>query len=181
MTEQERIAHHEAAHAVLTIVAGIGVAARGIDLAYTNTSTGSSGGLFGNLFDIDLSDLKSPELEAEQQANKTEIDLNGAIVAAGAASDAKLLRLDPWVALQQQRSDLQMMQTLLRRARLSSSQEVEDALIRNQLSEAVSVLENPVIWKAVEAVAAAVVTSSALPGTTITAIAMPILKDFAPS
>lgn len=177
MTEQERIAHHEAAHAVLTILAAIGVAAKGIDLAYTNASTGSSGGLFGKLFDIDLSDLKSPELESEQQANEKEINLNGGIVAAGAASDAKLLRLDPWVALQQQHSDLQVMRNLLRRAQLSSNQEVEDALIRNQLSEAVSALENPIIWKAVEAVAAAVVTRSPLPGTTITAIAMPILED----
>lgn len=176
MTEQERIAHHEAAHAVLTVLAGINVAAEGIDLAYTNPSTGSSGGLFGMLFDIDLSALKSPELEAEQQKHDKEIQLNGGIVAAGAASDAKLLRLDPWEALQEQPSDLRMMRDLLKRAQLSSSQEVEEDHIRTQLGEAVLALQNPIIWEAVEAVATAVLTHSPLPGADIETIAVPILK-----
>lgn len=178
MTELERIAHHEAAHAVLTILAGLDVAAEGIDLAYTNPSTGSSGGLFGNLFDIDLSALKSPELETQQQENMKEINLNGAIVAAGAASDAKLLGLDPWEALQEQPSDLRMMRNLLKRAQLSSSPKVEEAHIRSQLREAVLALQNPIFWEAIEAVATAVLTRSPLPGTDIETIAVPILKRF---
>ena len=175
LNEREVIAHHEAAHAVVAIEMGIGLLDVGIDLARVD-ATGGVGNVGCRLFVADLSDIVPSELEAEQLRLAGQIDCTGTVLAAGAASDAKLQDEDPWSALQMQQSDFRHMRELLKAAELDSTPEIEQDRLRSQLDLAVEVLNDPMVWRAVEAVAHEVLERGTVTGPEIEAIAKTILE-----
>ena len=97
-SERQVIAYHEAAHAVVAIEMGIGLLDVGIDLERVD-ATGGVGNVGCRLFVADLTDIEPSDLEAEQLRLAGQIDCTGTVLAAGAASDAKLHEEDPWSAL----------------------------------------------------------------------------------
>ena len=68
------------------------------------------------------------------------------------------------------------MRDLLRKAKLDDTPEAEEARLRAQLDLATEVLEDEAVWRAVEAVARAVLESGVLRGPAIEAIARPLLE-----
>ena len=84
---------------------GPGILEIGIDLARVD-DTGGVGNVGCRLFVADLTDVAPSEVEAEQRRLAGRIDCSGTVLAAGAASDAKLRGEDPWGALLKQQGDL---------------------------------------------------------------------------
>lgn len=68
------------------------------------------------------------------------------------------------------------MRDLLRRARLDGAPESEDERLRSQLDLAVQALEDPMVWKAVEAVARAALGRNKVTAADIEALAKPTLE-----
>lgn len=174
-SEREILAHHEASHAVTALELGPGILEIGIDLERVD-DTGGVGNVGCRLFVADLTDVAPSEVEAEQRRLAGRIDCSGTVLAAGAASDAKLRGEDPWGALLKQQGDFQHMRDLLRQAKLDDTPEGEEARLRAQLDLATEVLEDEAVWRAVEAVARAVLESGVLRGPAIEAIARPLLE-----
>ena len=179
LAERELIAHHEAAHAVMAIELGLGLLDVGIDLDRVN-ATGGIGNVGCRLFLADLKDVASSDLEDEQRRIAGLIDCSGTVLAAGAASDAKLQDEDPWNALRKQGGDFKQMRDLLRRARLDEVPELEEERLRSQLNLAVQALEDPIVWKAVKAIARAALDRNVLTGADIEALAKPTLEPEIP-
>lgn len=151
MTERERIAHHEAAHAVLALYFGMTLSC-GIDLDGATSVAGASGTVGVNLF---VADLNVPE--AEQQ-----IDLvrNLAVFCAGAASDAKLRGEQPDYALTKQPGDRKAAIAHALNHPLVSSMEEAEYVVSMALTKASQYLEKDEIWDWIARVAAACVLSS---------------------
>lgn len=175
LAELDIVAHHEAAHAVLAIELGMGVLDVGIDLERVAV-TGGIGTVGCRLFVADLTDIAPSDVESEQRKLSGQIDCSGAVLAGGAASDAKLRGEDPWTALQKQQGDLTHMRDLLQRAKLTPTPEAEDERLREQLALAVEALGDPVVWRAIEVLAGAALERVQLSGDEIKAIADPILE-----
>ena len=173
--DRELIAHHEASHAVLAIELGVGILDVGIDLDRVD-ATGGVGNVGCRLFVADLTDVAPKNLEIEQRRLAGQIDINGTVLAAGAASDAKMRNEDPWLALQKQQADFGHMRELLQRARLDETPELEEQRLRTQLELAVEALNDPAVWQAVEAVAAAVLRGGPLNGANVEALVQPGLE-----
>lgn len=174
-SERETIAHHEAAHAVMAIEVGDGLLDVGIDLDRVD-ATGGIGNVGCRLFVADLDNVTPSDLEFEQRRLAGRIDCSGTVLAAGAASDAKLRGQDPWTALQKQHGDYEHMLDLLRRAKLDTTPELETERLHAQLDLAVEALQDPLVWKTVEAVAQAALDRNILTGLEIVAIAKPKLE-----
>jgi|GEM_PF-3148175 len=175
LSADEIVAHHEAAHAVIALELGLGILEIGIDLERVAVS-GGIGSDGCRLFLADLTEVPRHQLDDEQKRLSGHIDVNGTVLAAGPASDAKLLSEDPWTALHKQHSDLTVMRQLLQRAKLDETEEGVESHLRNQLGLAVEALEEAAVWATVEAVAAAVLSRGPLSGPEIEAIAEPLLK-----
>lgn len=171
----ELIAHHEAAHAVVAIELGLGILDIGIDIARVER-TGGVGVDGCRLFVCDLSNIAEENLADEKNRQAGLIDCSGTVLAAGAASDAKMLQCDPWVALQRQQGDFRYMRDLLRQAQLAPTPEEQELRLREQVSMAVEALNDPSVWRAVQAVAQAVLKSGPLTGAEIETIVKPILE-----
>ena len=178
--ERTIVAHHEAAHAVLALELGLGVLDVGIDLDRVHV-TGGMGTVGCRLFVADLADIAPSEVESEQHRLSGQIDCTGAVLAAGAAADAKLRDEDPWIALQKQQGDLTHMKSLLERAQLAPTPEAEEGKLREQLALAVEAIEDPVIWRAVEALAKAALERVRLDGGEVTRIVERLLKPRVPT
>ena len=179
LSDDAIIAHHEAAHATLAIELGMGLLDVGVDLKRVD-ATGGIGNVGCRLFVAELEDVVPSELEAEQRRLMGEIDCNGTVLAAGAAAEAKLRGEEPWLTLHKQQSDLNKMRDLLRRAQLGATED-EDQRLRLQLDMAVDALNDPAIWRVVEAVAQAVLETGTLSGSAIEQIAEPMLGPSAKS
>ena len=174
LIEREIIAHHEAAHAVVALELDVELLDIGIDLARVE-ATGGLGNVGCRLFVADLSDVVPSDLETEQRRLAGRIDCNGTVLAAGAASDARLRDENAWTALRKQEGDFEHMRALLKQARLDANEDVEDERLRSQLALAVDALRDPDVWAAVEAVARAALDHGPLRGKEIEAIARPLL------
>ena len=174
-SERDIIAHHEAAHAVMAIEVGDGLLDVGINLGRID-ATGGIGNVGCRLFVADLENVTPSDLEVEQRRLAGRIDCSGTVLAAGAASDAKLRGEDPWTALRKQEGDYEHMLDLLRRAKLDATPDLETERLRAQLDLAVQALQDPLVWKAVEAVARGALDRDILTGPEIVAIAKPKLE-----
>jgi hypothetical protein len=177
MTEERRIAFHEAAHVVVGLEMGLGASVAGIDLKYTNAATGAQGGAAMSVYEIDdLRSLSGAALETAQEAARHHLMANLLVVAAGAAADAKLLGTDPWIAYQEQSSDLARAKEFLDRMAFEDGEALTPAYLRQSVEQAADCLADVRIWKAVETVATEVLCRGGrLDGPAIEAIAKPAL------
>lgn len=96
MDDRRRVAHHEAAHAVLSLRARLGVSG-GINLDAPTSVEGSFGQAAVALLVLDSS---LPESE-----QRPDLARNVSVICAGAASDARILGIDPGDALIAQPGD----------------------------------------------------------------------------
>jgi hypothetical protein len=176
---REVIAHHEAAHAVVAIELGVGILDIGIDMSRFDETGGV--GLDGcRLFVADLTDVTPQEVESEQLRLAGQIDRTGAVLAAGAAAEARLADEDAWVALHRQSSDIKKMRDLLALAQLAPSEEATNERLRLQLEFSVEVLADPEVWQAVGAVAEAVLARGPMTGPQVEQIVEAILAPSEP-
>ena len=177
MTEEKRIAFHEAAHVVVGLEMGLRASVAGIDLKYTNAATGAQGGAAMTVYVIDdLRSLSGAALETEQKAAHHHLMANLLVVAAGAAADAKLLGKDPWIAYQEQSSDLERAKEFLDRMAFEDGEALTPAYLQKSVERAADCLADVRIWKAVETVATEVLCRGGrLDGPAIEAIAKPAL------
>ncbi len=151
MNDREKVAHHEAAHAVLAIRAGFGVSG-GIDL----DAPTSVAGAYGNAA-IALLELDETLPEDEQ---RRDLARNLAIICAGAAADAKTGGIDPSDTLLAQPGDYNL---AVRHAAESSivggDAEARAVVMNVALPIAVRVVDRADVWAAIERVAAAVLNA----------------------
>lgn len=151
MNEREQVAHHEAAHAVLAIRAGIGVSG-GIDLDAPTSVDGAFGQAAVNLLMLDDS------LPVEEQ--KLDLARNLSIICAGAASDALITGATPLEALEAQPGDYSV---ALQHARSSSMVESDEeafyVVTELGLSHAIKEVARVEVWAAIERIATAVIAS----------------------
>ena len=173
--DREIIAHHEAAHAVIALEVGDGLLDVGIDLDRVD-ATGGIGNVGCRLFVADMDGLVPSDVESEQRRLAGRIDCSGTVLAAGAASDAKLRDEDPWNALRKQKADYDKMRDLLAQAHLDGTPELLDMRLRQQLDLAVQALNDPHIWRAVEVVADAALECTRLTSSEIESLAKPELE-----
>lgn len=162
MQHREILAHHEAAHAVMGLVFDLGVTAFGIDLdaPTRDGATGKAG-----VMQIDLADSK----------DLNDLLVNGAICAAGAVSDAKLLGLESWEAFQQQDGDWEQAFGLFDLADWEPK-EGRESVMRSFVAQAATQLGKDQVWAAVEAVAQETLAAGGkLSAEAIVARAQPIL------
>lgn len=153
MEFRERVAHHEAAHAVVAVRLGASVVEQGINLDATTSMEGAYGNAAVNIFQHD-SDLS---MEEQQQ----DLMRNLIIVCAGAASDAKLKGKPLREALHEQPGDERVALKLLADSSLTEKedqsvrQKEETVLLDKALELAEKQLGNPIVWKAIQEVARA--------------------------
>jgi hypothetical protein len=147
MNDRERVAHHEAAHAVLSLRAGFGVSG-GIDLdAQTSVE-----GAFGNAA-VALSMLDADLPTAQQQM---ELGRNLSVICAGAASDARILEIDPEDALLAQPGDYGVaIQYAAGSSIIGNVKDAEYVVTQIALPVAVRDVGRPEVWQAIERLAAA--------------------------
>jgi hypothetical protein len=145
MNDRLKVAHHEAAHAVVAYTVGAGIHA-GIDLDTPSSVGGAFGCAAVNIF--------SPPREDEGLQEAQEILLsNIKIVCAGAASDAKILRRDIYKALDEQPGDKSFAEELLKNSPLIGSLEEAQFVLNKGLCLVEKMLQDPQIWGAVESIA----------------------------
>lgn len=146
MNHRERVAHHEAAHAVIAIFYKAGLTAHGIDLNAPTSVQGASGNAGVNIYVPDFSDPE-PELRITCISNL-------AIICAGAAADARIEGTPLRGALASQTGDEAVArQEAARYPFCSTPAEIEGALVV-ALDVVWNVLAKPHVWSAVEALAA---------------------------
>lgn len=174
MEQRSRIAHHEAAHAVIAMMVGLPAPTEGIDIDAENPDTGGLGRVLAMLFEIDdLSGLSGPELKNAQALQLRDAGSNLMAILAGAASDARLLGDSLANAMAHQPSDKALAVGVLTRMAVPA-EDHEDAML-GQITDAARALDEPEIWAAVEAVAAAALISGRLSGPEIERVARPKL------
>lgn len=151
MNHREQVAHHEAAHAVLAICAGIGVNG-GIDLDAPTSVDGAFGQAAVKLLVLDSS------LSVAEQ--RQDLARNLKIICAGAASDARIKGITPLEALQAQPGDYGVaLQHARSSAVVESEEEAQYVVTEVGLPHAVDALSRVEVWAAIERVASAVIVS----------------------
>lgn len=174
MDQRERIAHHEAAHAVVALAMGLPTPTSGIAIDRENPETGGLGSFFATLFTIeDLTELTGLALEEAQAQQIKYAGFNLMAILAGAASDSRVLGEDLMDALSQQPGDRAAAVDILLRMAIPFN-EYEESLC-SQMSDAASALRETEIWAAVEKVAAATLATGQLAGEEIERITRPYL------
>jgi hypothetical protein len=151
MNNREKVARHEAAHAVLAIRAGFGVSG-GIDLDAPTSVEGAYGNAAVSLVELDGT------LSEDEQ--RTDLVRNLAVICAGAAADAKSAGVEPADALRAQPGDYAL---ALRHAAESSivesHTEAAEVVMNVALPIAVCIVNRADVWAAIERVAAAVLAA----------------------
>jgi hypothetical protein len=155
MTYEEQVAHHEAAHVVISFLFGGGPTLHGIDI----TAPSSVPGAFGN---AGVGKLIHDENQPEEDQRK-DLLRNVAIICAGAACDARTLNRPLEIALEKQPGDLAAAQAeiaqspLLPSPGLSPKQEQleRECVLQSGLQTAQHHLARPEIWALVEKIAKA--------------------------
>lgn len=124
----------------------------------------------------DLRSLSGAALEAAQEDARHRLTANLLVVAAGAAADAKLLGTDPWIAYQEQSSDLARAKEFLDRMAFEDGEALTQEYLQKSVEQAAECLADARIWNAVETVATEVLCRGGrLDGPAIEAIAKPAL------
>lgn len=154
MDIRTQVAHHEAAHVVVSAAFGLEIPERGIDLDAATSVDGAFGNALVNLF------VDDPSLSDEQR--RKDLVTNVAVVCAGPASDARLLGRSLREALSMQPSDEAIALQLIRASPLlegpaASHAEEAELVIEAGLEAAEAKLGVAANWEAVEAVARAAV------------------------
>lgn len=144
MEDRAKVAHHEAAHAVLAYVWDLGLA-DGIDLDAATSVEGA----FGNV-QVYVRAIDGSLPEEVQQAD---LICNLSVYCAGAASDAKIKQIDPFEALRAQPGDFGEALRHARSSPLLTDEAMALAAVKVGLATAVGWLEKPYIWVRVERVA----------------------------
>lgn len=148
MDNRARVAHHEAAHAVLSLRVGLGVSG-GIDLDAPTSVAGAFGQAAVALLVLDAS-LPEPE-------QRMDLARNLSVICAGAASDARILGIDAKDALVAQPGDRSVaIKHAADSAIVGSDEEAIHAVEEVGLSVASKDVSRPEVWAAIERLAAAV-------------------------
>lgn len=143
MDESERIAHHEAAHAVICLLFGLDLTNAGIDLAAA-TRNGAAG----------QAGVYLHAITAGAPVSDNNLLTNAAICAAGAASDARIFGEAPLDAFKKQVGDWQAAENLFALAGKGAADD-PDGFMAAAIEAAYERIERPLIWQAIEAVATA--------------------------
>ncbi len=174
MDQRERIAHHEAAHAVVALAMGLPAPSAGIDIDRENPETGGLGSFFATMWTIeDLTHLTGSALEKAQAEEVKYARFNLMAILAGAACDSRVLGEDLMDALSQQPGDRAAAIGILARMAVPLTDHEES--LRSQMSDAASALKEFEIWNAVKEVATATLATGQLAGEEIEKIARPHL------
>jgi len=155
MTYQEGIAHHEAAHVVISYLYGGGPTLHGIDI----TAPSSVPGAFGN---AGVGKLIHDQNHSEEDQRK-DLLKNVAVICAGAACDALTLNRTLDMALKMQPGDLAAVRAEIAQSPLLPSpglspqeeQSERELVLRSGLETAQHQLARPEVWVLVEKVAKA--------------------------
>lgn len=155
MEYREQVAHHEAAHVVISHIFGGGPTGHGIDLDAPTSVPGA----FGNAGVATL--IHDPDLPEKEQ--KIDLGRNVAIILAGAAADARTKGCAIDEALQSQPSDVRIARDTIARSPLiptagrdpAEVQEEREIVFRIGLQLAEQRLARPDIWAQVETIATA--------------------------
>lgn len=146
MDYRQRVAHHEAAHVVISAHFGGGPTLHGIDI----NAASSVSGAFGNA-GVGLPDHDNTLPIEEQRFDLTK---NIAIICAGAAADARTTNRNINDALQSQPGDLAVARAEIAKSPLVGADEDEDVL-QAGLATAETLLAKPDFWDAVVKIAEA--------------------------
>jgi hypothetical protein len=148
--EDRRIAHHEAAHAVASVIF-VGGLSSGIDLDAENLATGGLGHAGIRLFAFDLRNLGGPPLRRRHHELADQFEKNMLIILAGSAADARVTGTITANAIRQQHSDLAEAELMLDRMHLTRRKRQE------RLSEMFALADEMIadddIWALIEATA----------------------------
>lgn len=147
MDQREQVAHHEAAHVVVSALFGGGPTLHGIDIDAGTSVTGA----FGNA-GVGLLVIDDTQPEEEQRHLLVQ---NIAIICAGAAADAKITARKLNDALQRQPGDLSVAKAAIERSRLVTGNEEGDHVLQVGLEYAETLLDKSDIWDAVVRIAKA--------------------------
>ncbi|MCJ2115710.1 hypothetical protein MKK65_03730 [Methylobacterium sp. J-001] len=155
MNYREQVAHHEAAHVVISHIFRGGPTAHGIDINAPSSMIGA----FGNAGVQKL--VHDPALPKEEQRN--DLIKNVAMTCAGAAADARTMNRPLTQALLMQLGDLKVAQTEIAQSPLiptsgrspSTVQVDRDEALQAGLETAEHHLARPDIWALVEKIAKA--------------------------
>ncbi|MGT2478827.1 hypothetical protein ACU4GR_08010 (plasmid) [Methylobacterium oryzae CBMB20] len=155
MDYREQVAHHEAAHVVISHIFGGGPTEHGIDINAPSSMLGA----FGNAGVQKL--VHDPSLSEPEQRN--DLIKNVAMTCAGAAADAWTMNRSLKQALQMQPSDLKVAQDEIAQSPLiqiagrspSAVQADRDAALQAGLDTAEYHLARPDVWALVQKVATA--------------------------
>jgi hypothetical protein len=147
MKPRDRIAHHEAAHVVMSVLQGLSVPERGIDIDAPTSVPGATGNVMVNLFNVDAN--------ADELVRRALIVSNLEIVCAGAVSDAKIRGRPLRDALRRQPSDERLALELLRNSSLLEEPGEAEALINRALKRVEARFKNKRVWDAIHELAKA--------------------------
>jgi hypothetical protein len=147
MDDREKVAHHEAAHVVMSVQLGASVPGQGIDIDAPSSVEGAYGNAWVNIF------AQDPNPEEDEQIKILRDNL--AIVCAGIASDAKLMGRSLREALSRQPSDEQLARELLGNSPLVDTKELQEYILDGVLRFVERAFEDKIIWSAVQEIARA--------------------------
>ncbi|WP_458439088.1 hypothetical protein [Methylorubrum extorquens] len=159
MTYDEQVAHHEAAHVVISHMFGGGPTGHGIDIHAPSSVIGA----FGNAGVATL--IHDLSLPVEEQ--RKDLVRNVAIICAGAASDARTKGCSIDQAIQAQPSDLRFARDMIDNSTLipTDSRSVDDlkrerdAVLKVGLETAEHHVARPEVWALVEKIARACIAN----------------------
>lgn len=155
MDYREQVAHHEAAHVVVSHIFGGGPTGHGIDL----DAPTSVAGAFGNAGVATL--IHDPDLPEDEQ--RKDLGRNVAIILAGAAADARTKGCAIDEALQAQPSDVQIARDTIALSSLISTADRDPAEVQKEREIVFQIgcqlaeqrLARPDVWALVEKIAKA--------------------------
>jgi len=147
MNYREKVAHHEAAHAVIALHVGFGIS-EGIDL---DAPSSSVDGAFGNVgaYTADYDPALPPEVQRDDLLRNLQV------FCAGAASDARNSGVEPREALSKQPGDEDAAIGMLEASPLIGAKAENDHVLNLALQRVVTLLDRPEVWAKVERVARA--------------------------
>ena len=145
MDDRKKVAHHEAAHAVVAHSVGAGIVEGGIDIDAPSSVEGAYGRTAVNIF--------AHEESLTETQQKESVIHSLAIICAGAASDARLLNRPLDEALAAQSADASEAKKFLADNPLVETPEEAEFLLKEAMRYTAKILDRPEIWSAIELVA----------------------------
>lgn len=159
MTHDEKVAHHEAAHAVVAILGGAGLSDAGINLNAPSSVEGAFGNAGANTYDHDVT--LPPDVQ------QWRLIYNLMTLCAGAASDAKISGIPVRDALARQKGDESHAYQQLRSTPLidqdsEGAAKEREGVLGIALDKLSAKLADPQVWAMVEAVAKAAIDAGGI-------------------